>query len=242
MRSTSEVGHAKNIANLNVLNTNIVEIGSLYNPSNPKLLLAHLQGIYTTAFQQQENVNTLVAPYSIAVDERELFFEPLSKQLTKLHKAYRATESVTQKQLDDFMTISRKLRGSKKYTGKADTASGEEQIHHSVSQTSYDQKTNNIDLLISLLQNTQNYNPNEVEYQVQTYQNIKTEMLAKTQAVNSAFIPLNNARSTRNHTLYKVEDNLVDIANKDKNYLFTILDPDSVQYKAIARIQFKKIP
>jgi len=39
MASTSEVGHAKNIANLNLLNTNIIALGAIYNPSNPKLLL-----------------------------------------------------------------------------------------------------------------------------------------------------------------------------------------------------------
>jgi len=71
MASTSEVGHAKNIANLNILNTNIIAVGAIYNPSNPKLLLTNLQIIYTNAFNQQESVNNLVAPYSIAVDERE---------------------------------------------------------------------------------------------------------------------------------------------------------------------------
>ena len=35
-------------------------------------------------------------------------------------------------------------------------------------------------------------------------------------------------------------DNLVDIANKAKDYLFTILDSDSAQYKAIAKIKFRK--
>ena len=36
------------------------------------------------------------------------------------------------------------------------------------------------------------------------------------------------------------EDNLVDTANKAKDYLFTILDSDSVQYKTISKIKFKK--
>jgi hypothetical protein len=60
MASTSEVGHAKNIANLNLLNTNIASLGAIYNPSNPKLLLTNLQSIYTNAFNQQESVNTLL--------------------------------------------------------------------------------------------------------------------------------------------------------------------------------------
>ena len=43
MASNSEVGHAKNIANLNLLNTNIMALGATYNPSNPKLKLANLK-------------------------------------------------------------------------------------------------------------------------------------------------------------------------------------------------------
>ena len=240
MASTSEVGHAKNIANLNLLNTNIAALGNIYNPSNPKLQLAYLQNLYTTAFNYQESVNNLVAPYSLAVDEREIIFKPLNRELTKLRKAYKATDGVTAVQLEDFMTVIRKLKGVKKATTKTSTDSEEAQNAHSTSQMSYDQRTNTMDLLISLLQNTANYNPNEAEYQVATYQAKKTLMLQKTQAVADAFIPLNNARSTRNATLYNNDDNLVDIANKAKDYLFTILDANSAQYKAISKIKFKK--
>ena len=91
MASTSEKGHAKNIANANLLNTYIAQLGALYNPSNPKLQLSNLQNIYTTSFSHQESVNTLVAPYSIAVDNRENVFAPISKKITKLRKAYKAT-------------------------------------------------------------------------------------------------------------------------------------------------------
>ena len=240
MSSTSEVGHAKNIANLNLLNTNIAALGITYNPSNPKLLLTNLQEIYTKSFLHQGNVNNLVAPYTIAVDEREYIFKPLNRELTKLRKAYKATEGVSQTQLEDFMTIIRKLKGVKKSTPSVSTNPDEEADSHSTSQMSYDQRTNTMDSLISLLQNTPNYNPNEDEYKVSTYQAKKASMLSKTQAVADTFIPLNNARSIRNKILYNSDDNLVYIANKAKDYLFTILDSNSVQYKAIARIKFKK--
>lgn len=240
MASTSEVGHAKNIANLNVLNTNIAALGAIYNPSNPKLHLVNLQNVYSTALTQQENVNNLVAPYSIAVDERELIFKPLNAELTKLRKAYKATEGVSQAHLEDFMTIVRKLKGVRKTTLSVSTNPDEEQLTHSTSQLSFDQRTNNMDGLISLLQNTPNFNPNETEYQIATYQAKKVAMLQKTQAVLDAYIPLNTARSARNKTLYISDDNLVDMANKAKDYIYTILDANSAQYKAISKIKFKK--
>ncbi len=240
MASTSEVGHAKNIASLNLLNTNIISLGAIYNPSNPKLILTNLQTIYTTAFNEQQAVNNLVAPYSLAVDNRESIFKPLNKELSRLRKAYKATEGVTPAQLEDFMTIVRKLKGVRKSTASTTTNPNDEQTQYSVSQMSYDQRTNNMDLLIALLQNTPNYNPNEAEYKTATLQDKKAQMLAKTQAVADTYIPLNNARNARNLTLYNSPDNLVDIANKAKDYLFTILDSDSAQYKAIAKIKFKK--
>ena len=219
MISTSEVGHAKNIANLNLLNTNIIALGAIYVPSNPKILLTNLQLFYTNGFNQQK---------------------PLNRELTKLRKAYKATEGVTPAQLEDLMTIIRKLKGVSKTKIKEPIDPAAAAVQYSTSQLSYDQRTNNMDLLIALLQNTPNYNPNEIEYKVATIAAKKALMLAKTQAVANTYIPLNNARSTRNKTFYNNPDNVVDLANTAKDYIFTILDADSEQYKAIARIKFKK--
>lgn len=238
--SKNETGHAKNIANANLLCSHIADLGAKYNPSNQKLSLVNLQNLYTAAFASQESVNNSLAPYALAVDHREKTFAPISKKITRLRKMYKVTEGVTQAQLEDFMTIARKLKGMRKVKAVATTDAEEEQKQNSVSQMSYDFRTNNYDQLISLLQNTPNYNPNEEEYQVATLQHEKNEMLQATQAVTDAFIPLNAARSLRNQTVYNTEDNLVDTFNKAKDYLFTILDSDSPEYKAISKIKFKK--
>ena len=65
-------------------------------------------------------------------------------------------------------------------------------------------------------------------------------MLAKTQAVATIYVPLNNARSIRNNTFYNTSDNMVDLANSAKDHIFTIFDTSSAQYKAIDRIKFKR--
>lgn len=232
MASTSEKGHAKNIANLNLLNNHIEALGNTYQPLNPEIVLSTLKSLYETANALQQEVNTLAAPYTMAVDEREAVFRPLNRELTKLRKVYKATQGVTLAQQEDLMTIIRKLKGERK--SKALTTS-----EHSVAQLSYDQRTNHMGLLISLLRNTPNYSPNEQQYAVQTFEDKKAMMLQTTQAIANTYIPFNNARSTRNHTLYG-EDKLVDVANKAKDYLYAILDTNSEQYKAIGRIKFRK--
>lgn len=237
--SKNETGHVKNIANANLLCTHIAELGAKYNPSNPKLLLTNLKDMYNTAFVHQETVNNSIAPYSLAVDHREKLFAPVSKKITKLRKMYKTTEGVSMAQLEDFMTIARKLKGIKKNNSAVKDLQ-QENIKISISQMSYDQRTNNYEVLISLLQNTPNYLPNEIEYQVPTLQQEKVQMLQATQAVADSFIPLNAARTVRNNTVYNSEDNLVDTFNKAKDYMFTILDGNSLQYKTISKIKFKK--
>lgn len=240
MGSTSEVGHAKNIANLNLLNTHIAALGGIYQPGNNNIRLDKLRQLYTDSYTEQQAVNTNLAPYTLAVDDREAIFGPLNRQLTKLRRAYKSTKDVKQAQMEDFMTIVRKLKGKRKKKEAESTDPLAMEVSHSVSQLSYDQRTNNMDPLISLLQNTPNYSPNEPEYQILTWEDKKTAMLATTQRVADTFIPLNRSRTRRNALLYNNEINLVDMGNTAKDYLFSILDVDSPDYKAIARIRFRR--
>ena len=49
MASTSETGHAKNIANFQDLISFCQGYGTSYNPTNPRLTLAELENLYTTS-------------------------------------------------------------------------------------------------------------------------------------------------------------------------------------------------
>lgn len=240
MASNSEVGHAKNIAHFNLLNTHIAGLGAIYNPSNTKLYLTNLQAAYTTVSGQQLDFNARSAPYSFAVDAREELFAPLNPNLTRLQKAYKATEGVTAAHIEDLRSIVFKIKGLRNKKAPQPTPDEPAPNQISVSQLSYDQRTNNMDLLISLLQNTPNYAPNEADYTVAYYKDQKQQMLLKTQEVANTFIPFNNARSLRNHTLYEASDNIIGLAEKTKAYIATILPKSSPQYKAIAAIKFKR--
>lgn len=165
----------------------------------------------------------------------------MSKLVTKLRKVYKSTEGVETNNLENFMTIARKIKGSKKVSNTDSADPAVQANTHSASQLSYDQRTNSLEQLISLLSNTAGYNPNEQEYSAATLQALHAEMLAKTTLVAQAYVPLNNFRSTRNSTMYLSNDNLVDTAYRAKDYLFTILDAKSVQYKAISKIKFSRI-
>lgn len=76
---------------------------------------------------------------------KENNFKPLNKELTKLRKAYKATQGVHQPRLEDFITIVRKIKGVQKIKALTTIDSEEERISHSTSQMSYDQRTGNLD-------------------------------------------------------------------------------------------------
>lgn len=239
--STSEKGHARNLANGKLVNTYITQLGETYQPSNPQIKLSNLQTIYSNSFARQQDIHSALPPYTMAVKDREAIFAPLNKKITKLRKVYKATQGVTPAMLEDFMTIARKIKGVRKTKAPATTPPESTQTQYSVSQMSYDQRNSNFAKMIEFLQSTPNYAPNETEYKVETFQDEKDKMLLSTQRVADTYIPLNMARGARNTAMYTGENNLVETFNTTKDYLLSILETNSTLYKAISKIAFKKI-
>lgn len=239
--STSEKGHAKNLANANLINSYITLLGAAYQPSNSEIKLANLQTIYTNAYARQQDINAALPPYTLAVTDREAIFAPLNKKITKLRKVYKATQGVTPAQLEDFMTIARRIKGVRKTAVSAPVPPETTQTQYSVSQMSYDQRTNNFAQMVEFLLSTPNYTPNETEYKIATFQDEKDQMLLSTQRVADTYIPLNMARGARNSAMYTGQNNLVETFNKSKDYLLSILETGSSLYKAISKISLSKI-
>ena len=241
MASKSETGHAKNIANLKLFITTATGLGVVYNPSNADLKISNLNLIYDQSFADQNKVNIGLAPYTNVVAAREAIFEPFKLELTKIRRVFKATKGVTLKQEQDLMTIIRKYRGVRKTPKPKGDNPDELAKYHSVSQTSYDLRTNTFDSLIAFLENTPEYAPNEDQFKIATLNRLKQEMLDATDAVNQAFTTLNSLRSNRNQTLYYAANNLVKIATEARNYTLAILNRNQSEYKVFNRLIFKKI-
>jgi len=240
MASISEVGHAKNIAHLNLLNTHIRALGNAYQPANHKIELHNLEHLYHTAFSQQELVNSLAAPYWKAVKARQELFRGLNKELSKLRITCKAIEGISPEQLEEAMSIIRAVKGDRKpekVTASTDKLAAE--VNHSVSQLSFELRVRNMGFLILFLQGIRNYNPGEPAHQIAALLEMKAQMLQATKAVNDAFVPLHNAGSSRNYILYHSIDNLVKLATAAKDYLYVLLDGHTGQYRALSGIRFR---
>jgi len=91
MVSTSETGHAKNVANFEDLISFCTGYGTAYNPSNATLKLTALNTLFTSAKSSLSTINTMLPPWKTAVNAREIIFAPLSKLVTRIVNALDAS-------------------------------------------------------------------------------------------------------------------------------------------------------
>ena len=245
MASTSETGHAKNVANLDELTSFVTGYGTAYNPSKSSIKLTALQALSTSAKNAINAVNAAEPAYKNAVAAREAAFAPLSKLITRVMNALKATD--TTEEVDaSAKTLVHKIQGvraSAKKTEeekKALAAAGKEVVEISSSQMSYDSRLDNFDKLIKLLTSVALYAPNEADLKATALTTLYTDLKAKNTAVVTATTPLSNARIARNDVLYKDVTGLYDIAIDVKTYVKSVFGATSPQYKQVSGLKFTK--
>jgi len=243
MASTTETGHAKNVANFETLFSSVTAFGATYNPSKDTIKSPALQSLIQVSKASLNAVNIAQSAYSNAVAARESAFKPLSPLITRVNNALKATDTTTQVD-ESAKTIVRKLQGArasakiKDEEKKALEAEGKEVNQISASQMSYDSRLENLDKFIMLLTSIDLYNPNEEELKVTSLTTLYNDLKAKNTDVVTATIQLSNARISRNEILYKPLTGLIDIAFDTKVYIKSVFGASSPQFKQVSKLVF----
>jgi hypothetical protein len=246
MASTSDISHAKNVTNFNSLISAVLTIGQPYNPSKDSIKLPALQSLLTAASKALIELNFAQSANSLAIDQRELAFKPMGSLFTKVNNALKASGSSVQAD-DTAKTIFRKLQGkraSAKFTEEekaAMEAEGKEVNQISSSQMSYDDRVENFEKLISLLQSIPEYNPNEEDLKIETLQTLSDDLKTKNNEVIRTQFVLDTARGVRNDLLNKSLTGVVDIAADVKSYIKSVFGASSTQYKLVSGLRFVKL-
>jgi hypothetical protein len=245
MASTSETGHAKNVANFDLILADVNSYGTTFNPSKANLKLSSLATLSTAAKSSITSVTLAETAVKLAKDARDATFKPLSWLITKVFNALKATDTTVQVD-ETAQSIVRKLQGRRstpkktEEQKKAAAAAGNEVVEISSSQMSFDSRIENFDKLIKLLTSVPQYAPNEAELKIANLNAMISDLKAKNLAVINAEVTLNNARIARNDTLYKPNTGMVDVALDVKTYIKSIFGPSSPQFKKISGIKFSK--
>ncbi len=243
MASTSETGHAKNVANFEDLISFCTGYGAQYNPSNPTLALTALNTLLTNTRALLTALNTSRVPWINAVNAREIAFKPLSPLITRVINALDSTEASAEI-VADAKSISKKIQGirSKAKENPApldpnNPAPDPKTI--SASQMSYDSRIENLEKLVKLLAAQPEYAPNETELTVATLETLHSNLSTLNSAAVNTYTTVSNARIARNNSLYNPVTGLVDIAGSVKKYIKSVFGASSPQYKQISGLQFR---
>ena len=240
MASTSEVGHAKNVANFQDLIEFVTGYGATYNPSKNSLKLPQLVAIKATAETKLTDVISKNTAYNNKVNERMVAFSNLKSLSTRLVNALQTTDATTQT-INDAKTFNRKMQGKKASASQTPTdpnAPAPKTI--STSQQSYDQLIQHLAGLKSVLEEESSYTPNETDLQVATIDAKIADLTAKNTAVSTAYTNISNSRISRNETLYTSDNGIFETASEVKKYIKSVFGASSPQYNQVSGIKFSK--
>ena len=243
--STSETGHAKNVANLNTLISRCTGYGTRYNPTNTFIQIPNMTSVKTASASSLVAVNNASPPYTLTVNTRKALFDGLPKLATRVKNALDATQGVSDATVDDALTIVRKIRGARKnpkvLAPPPPTPTTEPTVTQiSVSQRSYDMQVEHLNELLNLVASVTGYMPNETEVQPSSLQTFENQLRAANDAVVNATTPYINARQSRDNNIYTPVTGLVDVALEAKNYVKSVSTITLAEFRQISGLKFTR--
>ena len=236
MPLTSEVGHAKNVANLQKL-TEQVNVYTLYNPPVDNIKVANLQTLYTTASTKLNEVEDKRNANKNAITFRQSAFENLKSTCTKIIN-HLGILGLPQGTIDQAKSLNRLIQGGQKKATTPPEEGKEETRTVSTSRQSYTQQAENFETLLQLLSTIPAYNPNENDLKLANLNTYKDSLVSSTQSVDQTEAELNNKLIERDNILYTEGTGLYSIAQNVKKYVKSIYGATSSEYANVSAIKF----
>lgn len=236
MSSTSEVGHAKNVANLQKL-TEQVTVYTLYNPPVDSLKVPQLQELYTTAVAKLEEVEENRTAHKTAIYERQVAFENLKPTCTRIINLLDIM-GLSQGLIDQAKSLNKTIQGKSTTPTPLEGSGG----GVSTSRQSYTQQAENFGVLLKILTTIPNYSPNEDDLQLPNLITYKQSLVAATIPVDQTEAEFNNKVIERNNILYTQGTGLYTIAQNVKKYVKSAYGGDSPEFITVSSIKFTNRP
>ena len=236
MPSTSEVGHAKNVANLQKL-TEQIKVYTLYNPPVENIKIANLQTLYSDASSILNQVEDKRNANKNAITLRQTAFENLKPTATKIIN-HLGILGLSQGTIDQAKSLNRLIQGGQKKETTPPEEGKEKQKTVSTSRQSYTQMAENFGILLQLLGTIPTYNPNEDDLKLANLETYKNSLVDSTQSVDQTEAELNNKLIERDQLLYKDGTGLYSIAQNVKKYVKSLYGATSPEYTNVSSMEF----
>ncbi|WP_267406417.1 MULTISPECIES: hypothetical protein [unclassified Chryseobacterium] len=236
MSSTSEVGHAKNVANLQKI-TQQVSTYNLYNPPVGDITIAGLQALYNDANAKLTEVGNKRSANKNAIVARQTAFENLKSTCTSIINLLEIV-GLPQGTLDQARSLTQTIQGSARKSNTPVEEGKEAPKTASTSRQSFTSKTENFGLLLQLLSTLPAYAPNEDNIKLQNLNTYHDSLQATTFAVDQTESELNTKIIERDKILYAEETGVYAISLKIKKYVKSLYGATSPEYTTVSAIEF----
>jgi hypothetical protein len=244
MTSTSETGHAKNIANFKELITVVKSFEAQYQPMADALKIPALEeqvGKVEAVLNRLKDAETMEKQAIATLQGEFKTLSTLSSQLMGLLISSGAKAS----SVEEARAVQKLISGTsskKKKTTEGANADGQTKETRSTSRQSYDSRLDNFVKLTTILQNVPEYKPNEGDFQVSMLQKKAREMAQAIENNDAKEVARRQIMHERNDLLYTPETGVVATAGKVKEYIKAVFGGvKSTQYKAVSKIIIKQV-
>lgn len=236
MSSTSEVGHAKNVANLQKI-IQQVSTYSLYNPPIADITVPNLQVLYTNADAKLAEVVEKRNANKNAIVARKTAFENLNSTCTSIINLLEIV-GLPQGTLNQARSLTKTIQGSSRKSSTPVEEGKEAPRTASTSRQSFTSKAENFGLLLQMLSTIPAYNPNEDSIKLQNLSTYHELLKAATFTVDQTESELSTKLIERNKILYAEATGVYAISLKIKKYIKSLYGATSPEYKTVSAIEF----
>jgi hypothetical protein len=243
MSSTSETGHAKNVANFQGL-TEVVKTMPKYKPNSERFTIPGLEAKYQLSLNSTNALIQADIAWGNLITERQNLFAPLPELATRIFNGLADTEA-SDGFKKDVATIVRKIHGKratpKKKSGDAQADSKEPDPKTiSTSQLSFDNMVEHYRKLVELLSTEPTYKLADEAISLPGLQAMLAKMETINKAVKAAEAAFGEHLRLRNEMLYEEKTGLCDIATEVKKLVRSAYGSRSPEARAVAAFQFKR--
>jgi len=245
-KSVSESGHAKNVANLGVMNSGIAVIGTSYKPSNPNIAADLLVTKKATCELAMKGVTSSNVIYQNAVTARNDEYHKMGVLTTRINNAFGAC-GATDAAEKNMASLKSKVEGEriKKLPTPPLPKPGEPVPEpaktNSVSQMGFDNRKSNFEKVIAFVAAEPKYTPNEPDLKVVALNLYVNSLAPLNDDVNDSLKVLQHNKELRNIEIYASTTGLVDLSRSVKKYVKSIEGANSPASKNMVKIRFTNL-
>jgi hypothetical protein len=233
----NEAGHAVNVANFKELISVVESLGNQYAPPIPELTLDMLKKQALLLDNAMQVLNETSATHKKIINDRRLVYDSLNSLVTRVMGTLNFL-GLEAKTIQDARAISNKVRGvssSKKQTAPSEGETASKTV--STSQMSFEQRKNNFERLIALLQVERKYITNEEDLKIESLQNVVKSLAEHTTKAVDAEQQVVIARNNRDNLLYMEQTGAIPIGLRVREYIKSKYTTKSSEYKRVKAIK-----